>query len=389
MKKAILAIAFVLLSGVLPAQNHRDWHRPDTRIPYRMVKGKMIVDVEIGGRVRPFLFDTGASRSGITDSLYAALGVGDEERKAITLRDSGGQSASHSVVRIDSLLWGDWVITGHLVPVISASAPIMACYGLDGIIGSDILQKKVVHIVARDSVILLVDRINRLPEKPQHPTRIFLSGTLPHIKITGGNGDKKGSHWTLVDTGEQGYICRLDGHLPYMERQGVIEQLERGYGSGSIGLLGMEPPVEQVRGIVPELWVGGVRLEQVPVSSGQSGSSLLGTFLLKCGDMTIDYRKKRFYYTPFVEERRMEARRWQVSIMFTDNEMVIGVVWSEELKPLIQAGDRVISVNGRPSGEFPLCTTLVGGFGLDPKEPIVLTVETLSGDLVDVTLNKE
>ena len=351
-------------------------------MPYRMVNGKIIVDVQVGGKVRPFLLDTGCSRTYISNKVNAGLNS-QPTTTVLFAQDSGGQVFSAPVVRLDSLRCGNWVVTGRKVGVLDDNYPLLKCFGIDGIIGSDLLKKSVLHISSRDSVLILTSHVNRLPVRLGAPVMVSLREKRPYIQITGRNGNREASHWVLLDIGANGYSCS-SGDFRSLEQEGVMEQQERGYGRSSYSVSGPEKPREQSRGILPELWIGQVRLEQVPVRTTGGPVSLLGTFLLEYGDITIDYRKKRFYYTVFTEDTRMKTERFPVSVLFDEGRMVIGVVWDETLKPIIREGDTVLSVNGNPTEQFNICGYFTGDFTLEPG--MVFRVKTETGEMVEITL---
>ena len=64
MKYPILILCFLCIwvSSVV-AQRYK------SEVPYRLVGGKMVVDMNVNGMLRSFIFDTGASRTTLTGSF--------------------------------------------------------------------------------------------------------------------------------------------------------------------------------------------------------------------------------------------------------------------------------------------------------------------------------
>ena len=384
MRKIILFFALLTWAGNSPAQKARDWYRPDTRVPYRNVNGKLIVDVEVNGHTRPFVFDTGATTTVITDIFCREL---NPDTVGVTkTHDSGGQFHALPTVRLDTLKIGDWVITRNIAAVTPAGNPIFECYGISGIIGSDILQKKAVRIQSRDSVLLFADNAEKawqLNRKEGEKVKIW--GSRPFFNIRLSRGEHKASHWILIDTGAENYSCRLIGHFDYLAKQGVLDTLKKGYGRFSIGLHGTEPEGEQWAAIAGRVHIGDAVLEQVPVASTQAPVSFLGTFLLEYGDMTVDYKNKRFYYEPFSDPVSLAGRLpKRFSILWIRGECVVGTIWDEETALLISPGDRIISFGDQVPREYDYCDFITGkakAFGPD----MVMKVETQAGDIVEFT----
>lgn len=378
-----LLLLLLLCLCITPAEAQRRPVRPTTTIPYRNLNGKLIVDVEIGGKVRPFLFDTGASRTCITDALCEELSP--DTVRHLRSYDSGGQLRTLPVVRLDTLKIGEWRIPNNLAVVAEGDNIFFNCYAVAGIIGSDILQKEAVRISSRDSTLTLTGDPSTWELDRRNSIKIKLQGTRPFFKLPVSRGSRKASHWTLIDTGAQGYSCRREGHFEHLIKQGVIDSLQQAFGRASYGLYGEEPVSAQWAAIAPEIHLGNTVLEHVPMTSTQGGSSLLGTFLLKYGDLTIDYKNKRFYYEPFEEKIWVEGTLpRQLSVMYVDNEFIVGVVWNEELGQQIAPGDKIITIGNRPSGEFSPCDLLTGVRKIGPKT--LLQVENEAGEIIEVKL---
>ena len=53
-------------------------------IPYRMVGGKMIVDMQMNGVSRSFVFDTGAGKTSLTGEVCDELGLATVDSMRIT-----------------------------------------------------------------------------------------------------------------------------------------------------------------------------------------------------------------------------------------------------------------------------------------------------------------
>ena len=74
-------------------------------IPYRMVGGKMIVDMQMNGVSRSFVFDTGAGKTSLTGEVCDELGLATVDSMRIT--DVNSKQVAYPLVMIESLLTPD------------------------------------------------------------------------------------------------------------------------------------------------------------------------------------------------------------------------------------------------------------------------------------------
>lgn len=378
MKKYILLFLVFINTGVLIAQ---EWHRPETRVPYRDVNGKLIVDVEINGKVCSFLFDTGAGGTCIIDSLYAELGL--DSLRVMRITDSSRKQSRQIVARGDTLRMGGWTITNLPLWVLNSNSLPYECYGVEGIIGSDVLQNRAVRFESRDSTILLAADASAFGLEKREGIKVILHGNRPSIRCIFENERKRSSQSVVFDSGASGFSLNTDA-FQVLDRKGVIADKEEGVGRRSYGVHGIEEERIQYRAVIPRFTIGSEALKQVPVATTSGRSSLLGTFLLKYGNVTIDYGRKRFYYEVFADSdnRTLDPFFPPITRVYVDEEMVVGVVWEDALKRVIRSGDRIVSINGRPAAEYDKCHAFTGGF--TPDEGAVVAVETESGDIIEV-----
>jgi hypothetical protein len=113
--------------------------------------GRIWAPVTINGK-GPFrlVFDTGASRSGVTPAVAAALGLTPNESRPLRLRGVTGTSTVPSI-RADSFRIGDLLLQPLTLPVLAD-----AFGGAEGILGTEGLDDKRVSIEFRRDRIVVV-----------------------------------------------------------------------------------------------------------------------------------------------------------------------------------------------------------------------------------------
>ena len=93
MKYWITIVLFVVITFPVISQQYR------SELPYRLVGGKMIVEMKLNGTLRSFIFDTGASRTMLTEEVCRELGVIVADSLPVT--DANGHKAFYPLVWID------------------------------------------------------------------------------------------------------------------------------------------------------------------------------------------------------------------------------------------------------------------------------------------------
>lgn len=117
-----ITILWLFCTMVLPvtAQQYR------TVLPYRMVGGKMIVEMEMNGIPRSFIFDTGG-RTALTGEICEELGLVVVDSLVAT--DVNSKKAAYPIVAIESLLTPDKKINFTNVPAMKLPEPSpFACF---------------------------------------------------------------------------------------------------------------------------------------------------------------------------------------------------------------------------------------------------------------------
>jgi predicted aspartyl protease len=124
---------------------------PQFVVPTRRDRiGRIWAPVTINGK-GPFrlVFDTGASRSGVTAAVAAALGIAPDESRRLRLRGVTG-TATVPTIRADSFQLGDLLLQPLTLPVLAD-----AFGGAEGILGTEGLDDKRVRIEFRKDRIVI------------------------------------------------------------------------------------------------------------------------------------------------------------------------------------------------------------------------------------------
>lgn len=195
--------------------------------------GRIWAPVFINGK-GPFrlVLDSGASRSGVTAKVAAALGLQPDESHPVRLRAVTG-SATVATIHVDSLQVGDLLVTDSRLPILAD-----ALGGADGILGNEGLADQRVYIDFRHDLII-ISRSHGRPAAAGFMTVPFQleRGRLLVTEVQLGWVHAK----AIIDTGGQITVANLalrdalirrnsKEHFSVDQIQGVTNDIQNGEG---------------------------------------------------------------------------------------------------------------------------------------------------------------
>ena len=344
-------------------------------IPYRMVGGKMIVDMQMNGETRSFVFDTGAGKTSLTGEVCDELGLATVDSMRIT--DVNSKQVAYPLVMIESLLTPDNKINFSKVPAMRMPEPSpLVCFQVDGIIGSDVLAQLIVEIDGKAKTITLTSAEN--PSKVSLRRMLpFVQGKMPIVTLQAGRGN---SLVCLFDTGCPGFLELKSSDFEALKDAAAFEVRAEGYGEGSFGIGGQAATASTYRVCFPQLSVGAAKFANVSSETSTPPYTLLGVKLLDYGKVTLDYPRARFYFEPYEGKFDLTEKHYDMGLRVKDGELVVAAVWTG-LKGLVEVGDKVTKINGKPTGTYDFCESIINGIPeLKEKKKTKLTVLTKDGE---------
>ena len=343
-------------------------------LPYRMVGGKMLVDMKVNGESRAFIFDTGAGKTSLTAEFCEEYGLAEGD--SLMAVDANGKQTGLPTVMIESLLTPDGKINFHGVQAMKLPSPSpFECFDADGLLGSDILAQLIVEIDGRAKTITLTsaERPSAVSLRRMVP---FVQAGMPIIALQAGRGN---TLVCLFDTGCPGFMNLKDADFEALRSAAAFEVEDEGYGEGAISVGGMGSTDTLYRVRFPRLSVGSAKFANVSVETSTPPYTLLGAGLLDYGRVTIDYPRGRFYFEPYEEKHDLTEKHHDLALRVKDGDLVVSLVWSA-MKGVVEIGDKVLEINGRPTGKYDFCESITEGIpALKEKKKTKLTVLTREG----------
>lgn len=370
--KVITILLFCVMTFQVGAQKYK------TVLPYRMVGGKMIVDLVMNGTSRSFIFDTGG-RTALTGEICEELGLTVVDSLVVT--DVNSKKAAYPLVSIESLMTPDQKINFKHVSAMKLAKPSpFECFHTDGLIGSDLLVRTIVEIDGKNETITITSAENPSTVSLRKMLPFTKSG-MPIILLQAGAGN---NITALFDTGCPSFFSLKVSDYETLKTTGAFQVLSEGYGEGSIGVAGMAEADISHRVCLPVLSVGGTKFQNVTSETSTPPFTLLGVKLLDYGKVTLDYPRARFYFEANEAVNDLSSKHYNVALRVKDGELIISTVWSA-MKGVVEVGDKVTRINGKPVRMYDFCESIVNGIPeLKGKKKTRLTVQTKQGEKVIV-----
>lgn len=325
-------------------------------IQYEFVLGKIVIPVTINQKTYKFILDTGApnifSNTVLKDNN---LIIGD----SINISDANNLNEAMKSAMVPQLKIGNLTFENQAGLVYDFDKHIlMKCYGIDGIIGSNLFRKSILKIDSQNQSITITNKIKQLKIENKPMKMVLVNNQLsPYIKLKFiGKDNKKASDMVLVDTGMDGLYDMSKRAYSIFEKHNIFNLIGTSTGIGDIGLFGSGNATEQKLLQVETTLLNQYELKNLVTSTTSDNDSRIGLDFLKHGNLTFDFINKKFYFEP-VNRVELDPRpKFQTSLQ--NDKVVIGLIWDENLKKLMNSGDEVISIDQENISEMSLCNYL-------------------------------
>ena len=349
-------------------------------IPYQMVGGKMVIEMKVNGTARPFIFDTGG-RTALTTKACQVLQIVATDSMKVT--DVNNVESYYKTARIENLTTPDNIINFKNAPsLVIDEVKGWECFGVDGIIGSDLFASTIVSIDSQTKNIIVTSAEKPSTVSLRKMLNFTKDGGMPIINI---QIAPVSNITVLFDTGSPSLLSLIESDFEKIKPEASMEVVSEGYGEGSIGVSGQANKASSYRVRIPLLSVGATKFRNVTTSTNNHPYTLLGVKLLQ---VTIDYPRGRFYFEAFQPDNEINNQGNNFDLTVKDGDLYVSTVWSST-KGKIAVGDKVIKINGKPAKKYDFCESILNGIPeLKEKKKTKLTIKTASG-VKDIIYEKE
>jgi len=314
-------------------------------IRFQIVNDMIIVNVEVGGKVRNFLLDSAAPTL-ISLELQKELGLGITDTHSVT--DAGSTTSQMGRGILPFLKIGNATVTD--LPVVffdTGKIEQLACLKIEGFLGFDAFETTILQIDVKSRTLLIADKSGTItPDERFGQGMKVLAGqnaVLLPVKF-----DKVFVEDALFDTGMNASLYSVtEKTLDFVGQTTSLEPfiVARGYGANLKVASGTENESEKKILFFDEMSIGNFKLMKPVITSGNQPYSLLGVKFLKFGKITFDFSGERFYFEPYETINNAEPiKSAGFDLRIEKDGFFIGVVWkgSQAEKLGLQSGFKLL-----------------------------------------------
>ena len=332
--------------------------------------------MSINGSSRSFIFDTGGQTS-LSPDLCQELGLKIVTK--IQVKDVNNQSISYPVVELECLETSDKGINFKNIPVLQMGHFSFDCFGVVGLIGSDLLANMILEIDSKQQIITITTAEKQTNVSLRKSVPFVEEGVMPIIELQAGlgNGIK-----VLFDTGSSGFVSLKTSDYERLSTSRAFENVIEGYGEGGLGVAGVAKARVIHRVHFPLVSFAGTRFCHVFAETSDTPYTLLGMKLLDYGKLTIDYSRHRFYFEAYTQENDLGQRFPDFRVRVKDGNLIVSTVWGK-MRDILSVGDKVLKINGRQTKKYDFCESITQGIPeLKGKRSVNMTIQTEQGEKI-------
>lgn len=359
-----------------------DYH---TILPYENVNDKIILKVTVKGQAYRFLLDTGAPTS-ISHKVFEA--AKPDIITSISISDANGAKDSIAVVSLDDLALNE-IVFNNTPTLLIKSNPAFECFEIDGIIGSNLLRNSILQIDESKKQVIITNDKKRLGLKSQKPLDMFLDNQSSPIIWIELKNKKKAKEQLLFDSGMGGFYDLSMRNLNIFQEKNIFEVKGKGIGSNAMGLHGIAKDAIIYRLLLPEMKINETTFKNISIETTLGNNSRIGAELIHYGIVTVDYKNKKFYFTPYAgTEIDISEKKFPVSFVPNNNKMLVSTVWDSSLYEKISSGDQVISIDGVNYENVSICDLILKSI-LEGKDNINLKTKNKAGEVIETLIERK
>ena len=350
---------------------------------YGMENGKMLVRASVNGVEGRFLIDTGAPCS-ITHTFAQRAGL--QGGQTTQVYDSNGNTVRTTIVNLPNLSLGGFSFT-RLQAMQLPEGNMIEQFGVDGIVGYNLLRQGIVKFVGRDHRLILTNDTTDLGIDLNYGILLADDPYSTMVPIRVGNVVDT----VMFDTGALDFYEMSNRMYTRVQADTThFRRLASGKGILSMGAAGLEAQSLKHRVLIPQSHIGNIPFANITTITTDALESRIGSNVLMHGDVIIDYREKMFYFQPFkevTEPINVYQPEWDVVITVMGDHLVAGMVW-DNAKGDIQSGDRIVAIGSERVDKVDLRqATTQAWAGLKPEGTQITYVSSKTGKEQTMTIS--
>lgn len=358
-------------------------------VPYKDIKGLVIIQAVINGKTYNFIVDTGAM-SAISQQLYNELGLKSDI--GIDVGDSSNLSQKMKLTTLPPVQLGD--ITFKDIPAVVADEDsfFFKCLGIDGFIGSNMLRNSIVKFSYKDKTVSITDKLKNFSTDKKKGADLLKDKiqSNPYLWVGLKNNDIEGSETLMFDSGMVGlYDLSLSAYNTF-QKVNLFTVIHEATGAYTLGIHGVEDQKEHYMLLIPELNFAGVSLKNIKTTTTSDTKSRIGSQILTYGDIVIDYPGRQLYFNPYTDGAiDLSEKNWPVQPVLKDDKFVVGIVWDSAFNDRVNEGDEIIKFGEIDYSIIQPCEAFKMDIKPTPDTAIMVLKDIKTGEIKKVELTKK
>lgn len=314
-------------------------------LPIQVIGTKLYLMVELGGKPRRFVLDTG-SPSMIDTALVNELGlkvVGTNNG-----RDAHGAIIKTNIVQTSIRLGNTLIENLSMMSADFSASEVTKLFIGDGVLGSDILPLGAWQIDLKNKVFRFNTNLKELPNlKNARKLKLYQFG-YPFMPIFDVQFAKKARSKAMFDTGAPTFFSISSRDLEGTQKASGIGKTKAGFGSPGTSLGGQAPNTQLLQVELKNLAIDSIKLGNVTAVKREHSPSLIGSRILENYIITLDSRSNSAYFSEY-SNISYSSESFGFSLAFDEN-ISIAAVWDDSpaKKAGLQPGLVLTSINGLP-----------------------------------------
>ena len=320
------------------------------RVPFELVAGLPLIEVEIAQKKYKFLFDT-AALSVVPDTLIQTPSLKHLEN--IHINDSQDSLSNETLYSLNSLKIAGLEFCDFAVVTqdFSKQTPL-CCLGFDGILGYNFLQNLIVRIDYEDRKITLYDKMPSLSAYTK--IALFFDGLSgPKFEI---NFVFRNVLVTL-DTGKNDGIS-LSVNDEFGSFSEYAYKMRETSGLFMSSFNGLKEYSEETNYLVKDFKITkSITIESYPVSLNAISLSLVGNSFLENFDLVLDFKKNQLYLRKYSNKNIEKSFSSSFGFFVHWNEtqkLYISAISRDSVasKAGLEIGNRILALGEMDTYEF-------------------------------------